>query len=131
LGHSTDVGFGLERLVQVLENVPRVDETSLFDQSLHPILRDHGRTLRLMRDNGIVPGNKGREYVCRRLLRRSLRYSSDNFGIGILDWLQSEKDLLQKRLISAKKAWKKHKDKPPEWWWDTFGILADEMELLS
>ena len=39
LGHSVDVGFGLERLVQVLEGKTRVHETSLFRQELPPLAR--------------------------------------------------------------------------------------------
>uniref|UniRef100_UPI0039C3A3FF hypothetical protein n=1 Tax=Pseudomonas aeruginosa TaxID=287 RepID=UPI0039C3A3FF len=45
LGTMTDVGFGFERLMMAIEGKSRVDETSLFDQSLNPILRDHVRAL--------------------------------------------------------------------------------------
>lgn len=130
LEHSTDVGFGWERLVQVLEGKSRVDETSLFDQTMPPIVRDHVRTIRIMMENGIFPGNKGREYVCRRLLRRVVR-SGVKFGTGFADWIEDEKELLVKRLKAAKKAWKRHQEKNESWWWDTFGILPEEMELLS
>lgn len=130
LGHSTDVGFGLERLLQVVEGKKRVDETSLFDQSLHPVVRDHSRTLRLMLENGVVPGNKGREYVCRRLLRRMMQYT-DGVGTGVFEWVKEERDLLRKRLDTARRSWKKHKDKPAEWWWDTFGIMPEEIRLLG
>jgi hypothetical protein len=70
LGHSTDVGFGWERLVQVIEGKERVDQTSLFRPGCHPVVSDHERTLEVLQLNGIQPGNKGREYVCRRLVRR-------------------------------------------------------------
>lgn len=130
LGHSTDVGFGLERLLQVLEGKGRVDETSLFDQSLHPVVRDHSRTLRLMRENGITPGNKGREYVCRRLLRRMMRYT-DGVGTGVCDWITDERELLAKRLVTARKLWRKHQGKPPEWWWDTCGVFPEEVAGLK
>jgi len=129
LTHSTDVGFGLERLLQVLEGATRIDNTSLFNQEYHPVVRDHCRTLTLMRENGIVPGNKGRDYVCRRLLRRVLKYG--HYDPSLQDWVHSEQELLDKRLTTAKKAWRKHKAKPPEWWWDTFGVLPEEMELLQ
>jgi len=125
LTHSTDVGFGLERLLQVLEGVPRIDETSLFNHDLHPIVRDHARTLEVMRENGIEPGNKGREYVCRRLLRRVMRLSDGLSGFE--NWIDQEQDLLKKRLASARKAWRRHKDKSATWWWDTFGVFPEEL----
>jgi alanyl-tRNA synthetase len=127
--HSTDVGFGLERLVQVIENKNRVDETSLFDINLHPIVRDHSRTIELFWDNKIIPGNKGREYICRRLVRRLIRYSNDKFIFN--DWIESEKELLEKRLKIGRRVYKKYKDRSPEFWWSTYGILPEEMELLK
>lgn len=130
LGHSTDVGFGLERILQVIENKSRVDETSLFDQSMSPIGRDHQRTVKLMRENGIKPGNKGREYVCRRLLRRMLRQDQTGFDPVILDWIEEERKMLDMRIKRAKSSWKRHKDKPVSWWWDSFGILPEEMDLI-
>lgn len=127
LGHSTDVGFGYERMIQVCESKHRVDETSIFDQSLHPIVRDHVRSLSIMMDSGIVPGNKGRNYVCRRLLRRMMRLGSVP---QFKEWMDEENVLLQKRLTTGRKLWKKNKDKPLEWWWDTCGILPEELTLI-
>jgi alanyl-tRNA synthetase len=127
LEHSTDVGFGLERLLQILEGCDRVDQTSLFDQRLDPVVRDHYRTLLIMRENGIRPGNKGREYVCRRLLRRSIRRVSDLSGLT--DWMEQERELLERGIRRAKKHWRRHQDKLPEWWWDTFGVLPEDLEL--
>jgi alanyl-tRNA synthetase len=57
LEHSVDVGFGLERLVQVIEGKNRVDETSLFNQNWHPIVRDHVRSVTHLLQHQIVPGN--------------------------------------------------------------------------
>lgn len=124
LDKSTDVGFGLERMLKVIENKP-VDETCLFDVNLPPIVRDHVRTLLLMRENGIVPGNKGRNYVCRKLLRKILNQVSEINGLN--DWFDEERKLLDDRVTKAKKALKKHKNKSPEWWWDTFGVFLEEI----
>lgn len=130
LGHSTDVGFGLERLLQVMEGRDRVDETQLFDATLHPVARDHARTIRLLRANGVSPGNRGRDYVCRRLLRRLLLVA-DGLGMGFDDWTTAERENLAKRLTTAKRAWRKNADKPLRWWWDTHGIMAEEIPLLA
>lgn len=129
LGHSTDVGFGLERLIQVLGGEKRVDDTELFDGSLDPVARDHVRTLKIMRENRVQPGNKGREYVCRRLLRRTLRLTP--YIPGMDDWVRSELELLDKRLSTARKLWRKHQGKSPEWWWDTCGVLPEELDLCK
>lgn len=125
LGHSVDVGFGYERLVQVIEGKDRVDETSLFRQDLDPVSRDHYRTLNVLYDQGIVPGNKGREYVCRRLLRRFIRLNQT------LDpWMEPERERVNKSLQQGRRYWKRHSDKSPQWWWESFGILPEELELL-
>ena len=130
LGHSTDVGFGLERMVQLMESKDRVDETSIFNQALSPVTRDHVRALSAMKDNGVVPGNKGRSYVCRRLLRRILR-ETDADVPQLRDWLGEERSLLERQLIVAKKLWRKYKDKSPEWWWDTCGLTEPDLVLLK
>ncbi|MEQ8784790.1 MAG: alanine--tRNA ligase-related protein [Pirellulaceae bacterium] len=131
LGHSTDVGFGWERLVQVIEGKRRVDETSLFDQTLHPLVRDHFRTVSLLRENGIEPGNKGRNYVCRRILRRMLRHLTGDESFEFDDWLEQEKELREKSIQRGRRMWRRHGDKPVSFWWETFGILPEEIELLQ
>ena len=129
LDHSVDVGFGWERLIQVNENVSRVDETYLFGR-FHPIVSDHSRTLELFWRHGITPGNKHRNYVCRRLIRRMLPYLEDHKFV-FQDWVDSEKEQLRRRLLDAKKLWKRHKNQSPEWWWSTCGILPEEIRSLQ
>jgi hypothetical protein len=130
LGHSTDVGFGWERLHQVVEGKTRVDQTSLFDSRLPPIVSDHRRTISIMRENGIEPGNKGQSYVCRRLLRRILRHLTGDEKFEFDDWLHHERVLREQSLQRGRRLWRKHREKPPEFWWETFGILPEEIELL-
>jgi hypothetical protein len=129
LEHSTDVGFGWERLHQVVERVNRVDESSLFGHG-HPILKDHVRAIESMRYNGVRPGNKGREYVCRRLLRRMLPLVECSDSFAFQDWLDSERELREKRFREGRRLLKRHGDKPDDWWWDTLGILPEERKLL-
>jgi alanyl-tRNA synthetase len=129
LGHSTDVGFGVERLVMLLEGKGRVDETSLFDQRLDSVTRDHIRTLCLFHRKGIEPGGKGRSYVCRRLLRRVL---DSAFGPQPwLEWVEVERGLQSQSLQRGRKMWKRHKDKPPQWWWETCGLTEEDLQFLG
>jgi hypothetical protein len=86
LGHSVDVGFGFERVPQVMEGKSRVDETELFDLSLDPVSRDHFRTLSVFKEQGIGPGNRGRNYVCRRLMRRLIRLNPEGVEGPFSDW---------------------------------------------
>ena len=131
LGHSVDVGFGWERLHQVVENVSRVDRTSLFDPGLHPVISDHERTIRVLRENGIEPGNRGRNYVCRRLLRRMMRHLSSDDHFEFDDWIHQERGLRERSLRRGRKLWRKHRDKPTSFWWETFGVLPEEIDLLK
>lgn len=127
LGHSTDVGFGWERLHQVVEKKRCVDETSLFDQSFDSVIRDHYRTLKVLRECGVQPGSKGREYICRRLVRRVL----ENSLPGLEDWIEQERHLRDSKLPKARKAYRKFKNKSPEWWYETFGILPEELDSIN
>ena len=124
---STDVGFGWERLLMALEGKSRVDETSLFDQSLTPVQRDHVRCLGNLWLNDIQPGNKGRNYVCRRLLRRLLPFERD---CPWQSWLESEHLLRVKCLERGKKMWKRHNDKSLQWWWETCGLTPEDVALI-
>lgn len=130
LGHSTDVGFGFERLHQVVENKQRVDETSLFTPYLSPLLRDHERTIKALCGAGIQPGSKGRNFICRRLLRRILDIPEVE-GVSFLPWIQSERKLRESNLKSAKRCWRKFKDRDSQFWHETFGIMPEEMHLIS
>jgi alanyl-tRNA synthetase len=129
LGHSTDVGFGFERLVMVLEGKTRVDQTSLFDQRFDPVTRDHVRTLRLFHRNGIRPGGKGRGSICRRLLRRVLNSSID--GEPWLEWVENEKEVQRQSLERGRRLWRRHKDKPLRWWWETCGLTEEDLKKLG
>lgn len=132
LGHSVDVGFGLERIVQVLEHKQRITETSLFRQDLLPILADHSRTLLLMKENGIEPGAKGRESICRKLVQRCLRVVKDpeEFIPELSDWWRREKSLLESRLERGRRRWRKFKHRGPNFWRETFGLTLEDLQIL-
>ena len=85
-----DTGMGLERLAAVLQGVHSNYEIDLFrnliadafrvtgardagDPSLR-VIADHIRACAFLVADGIIPGNEGRGYVLRRIIRRALRH---------------------------------------------------------
>ena len=89
-----DTGMGLERLATLLQNKETVFDTDgmfpiiEFTQGLTKVqygdrpvpfrvIADHIRSLSFMIADGILPGNDGRGYVLRRLLRRAARFGRE------------------------------------------------------
>jgi alanyl-tRNA synthetase len=86
LGSSTvDTGMGLERLLTVMQGNPSVYECDVFepwlshvpplwtlDRRSTRIVCDHLRSSVVVIGDGVRPGNTGRGYVLRRLIRRVL-----------------------------------------------------------
>lgn len=83
---GVDTGMGLERLTAVMEGVENVYQTDLFElphKKLHEILRsddliseriilDHIKAATFAINDGIIPSNKDRGYIVRRLIRRAI-----------------------------------------------------------
>ena len=87
---SVDTGMGLERLSAVLQHVHsnydidlfqaliaaaarETGATDLADNSLK-VIADHIRACAFLIADGVIPGNEGRGYVLRRIVRRALRH---------------------------------------------------------
>ena len=91
---NVDTGMGLERITMVCQNVASTFETDLLkpildevskmsgveykksektDISLR-IITDHARCVTFLISDGVIPGNEGRSYVLRMILRRALRH---------------------------------------------------------
>jgi len=85
-----DTGMGLERIAAVLQHVHSNYEIDLFQDLIRAAARETGVTdlstpsLRVIADHiracaflivdGVIPGNEGRGYVLRRIIRRALRH---------------------------------------------------------
>ncbi|MFZ9121789.1 MAG: alanine--tRNA ligase [Burkholderiaceae bacterium] len=85
-----DTGMGLERIAAVLQGVHSNYEIDLFQGLIRAAARETGCTdienpsLRVIADHiracsflivdGVIPGNEGRGYVLRRIVRRALRH---------------------------------------------------------
>jgi len=87
---SVDTGMGLERLTAVLQHVHANYEIDLFQgliaaaaRETHTtdlaspslkVLADHIRACSFLIADGVIPGNEGRGYVLRRIIRRAIRH---------------------------------------------------------
>ncbi|MCZ4303268.1 alanine--tRNA ligase [Zoogloeaceae bacterium G21618-S1] len=87
---SVDTGMGLERVAAVLQGVHANYEIDLFvtliaaaaretsaadmDSPSLKVIADHIRACAFLIADGIIPGNEGRGYVLRRIIRRAIRH---------------------------------------------------------
>jgi len=89
-----DTGMGFERLVSILQNVDSNYKTDLFARPLavlrsltgyteakmladftpFRVISDHTRAAAFLIADGVVPGNKERNSVCRMIIRRAARF---------------------------------------------------------
>ncbi len=102
-----DTGMGLERIAGILKGVDSNYDTDLFTpifgaieritgargyrgrfgsedadgiDTAYRVIADHVRTLTIALTDGAVPGNEGRGYVLRRILRRAVRFGRQTLG---------------------------------------------------
>jgi len=87
---SVDTGMGLERISAVLQQVHSNYEIDLFQTLIRAaaretnctnldlpslkVLADHIRACSFLIADGVIPGNEGRGYVLRRIIRRAIRH---------------------------------------------------------
>ncbi len=87
---SVDTGMGLERISAVLQHVHSNYEIDLFQNLICAaaretrsndltsnslkVLADHIRACAFLIADGVIPGNEGRGYVLRRIIRRAIRH---------------------------------------------------------
>ncbi|MBK1835575.1 alanine--tRNA ligase [Roseibacillus ishigakijimensis] len=63
-----------KKYLDIYPNTPGADKALLEDAIAFRVIADHIRTLSLSIADGILPGNNGRNYVLRRILRRAVKY---------------------------------------------------------
>jgi alanyl-tRNA synthetase len=97
---SVDTGAGLERMAVVLEGVHSNYETTLIKPIINfiaelagkkyeydstegfamRVVADHARTTAFSIADGILPGNEGRNYVLRKIMRRAIYHGREHLG---------------------------------------------------
>jgi alanyl-tRNA synthetase len=91
---NIDTGMGLERCAVILQGKRNIYETDIFqilvqkvaelcgrqygqDEDMDYAMRvvaEHARSAAFLISDGVMPGNDGRDYVLRRVIRRAIRY---------------------------------------------------------
>jgi alanyl-tRNA synthetase len=91
---GVDTGLGLERIASVVQGVTSNYDTDLFapiharmrdllghdpegfeqERFSYQVIADHSRAVTFLVADGVLPGNEGRGYVLRRILRRAVRH---------------------------------------------------------
>ncbi len=87
---SVDTGMGLERISAVMQHVhsnydidlfqdlikaaARVTHTQDLSNNSLKVIADHIRACAFLVTDGVIPGNEGRGYVLRRIIRRAIRH---------------------------------------------------------
>jgi len=91
---SIDTGMGMERLTMILQSAATNYDTDLFLPIMdrlqtivghsdaqrrenyvpYRVIADHGRAMSFLIGDGVLPGNSGRGYILRLLLRRAARF---------------------------------------------------------
>ena len=91
---NIDTGLGLERIAQIVQQVPSVYDTDGYQTIMawieqqsgiaygdsadatkaHRVLADHARGMTFMVAEGVAPSNEARGYVLRRIIRRAVQH---------------------------------------------------------
>ncbi len=94
---GVDTGLGLERITAVIEQEPVNYDTDLFKPAMdriqellgdsieertrsevgYRVISDHGRAAAFLIADGVLPGNVGKGYVLRMIIRRAARFGRD------------------------------------------------------
>jgi len=96
---GVDTGLGLERLAKAIQNKPSIFETDLFkpimkeipsqNERAKRIISDHIKSCTFLISENVLPSNKDRGYILRRLIRRIIGLEKilglpNNFSIGLV-----------------------------------------------
>jgi alanyl-tRNA synthetase len=101
---NIDTGMGLERCAVILQGKRNIYETDSFEPIVKKVaelcgmqygqdedtdyaicvVAEHARSAVFLISDGVVPGNDGRDYVLRRVIRRAIRYGR-KLGLEVTD----------------------------------------------
>ncbi|MGI5859837.1 MAG: alanine--tRNA ligase [Tepidanaerobacteraceae bacterium] len=156
---SIDTGMGLERIATVIQDVYSNYDTDLlrpiisFVENMTDIqykeseegfpfrvIADHSRASTFLISDGVLPGNEGRNYVLRRIIRRAARYGKElNFNEPFLykvvpqvvSLMKDTYPELEKNVVYIQKVIKSEEDRFLETLNDGLKILYEGIDKLS
>ncbi len=120
---SVDTGMGLERIAAVMQQVHSNYEIDLFQDLIKAaarvtvtqdllnnslkVIADHIRACAFLITDGVIPGNEGRGYVLRRIIRRAIRHGyrlgqKNPFFYQLVEDLASTMGQAYPELVAAK-----------------------------
>ncbi|MDN5752711.1 MAG: alanine--tRNA ligase [Nitrosospira sp.] len=120
---SVDTGMGLERISAVMQQVHSNYEIDLFQDLIEAaaqatnatdlssnslkVIADHIRACSFLIVDGVIPGNEGRGYVLRRIIRRAIRHGyklgqDQTFFYSLVDALAKAMGQAYPELVEAK-----------------------------
>lgn len=111
-GNCIDVGFGYERLNQIVNKLPPKNTEEILEDTALAII-----------DAGYKPGPKQQGYVLRKILTRLVKLGKCIDHPFYIEEEERHKKTQQKYLRLKNK----YLDKSKEWWWDTHGIDIKEV----
>ncbi|MDQ3858314.1 MAG: alanine--tRNA ligase, partial [Actinomycetota bacterium] len=123
---NIDTGLGLERGAMLLQGVESIFETDGYRLIMdwvtertgvrygetetatkaHRVLADHGRAMTFLIADGVRPGNEGRGYVLRRVVRRTIVHGRD---IGLTEFLPALADVVIEQNAAAYPELREHR----------------------
>ena len=137
---NIDTGMGLERITAVMEEAKTIFDTLEIQKILNKVekisstkygtdsktdtsirvITDHSRAMTFLVSDGVLPGNEGRGYILRRLIRRAARHGKllglDNAFLGdivdvVIESWQIQYPELKEREDQIKRVIKAEEDK--------------------
>lgn len=156
---SIDTGMGLERIATVMQNVYSNYDTDLLrpiiafvenmtgkkyydDDRGFPfrVIADHSRAVTFLISDGVIPGNEGRSYVLRRILRRAARYGREldlnepflyKIAPCVVSLMENAYPELRKNLDYIQKVIKSEEERFNETLSDGLKMLSEEINRLT
>ncbi|AEE91578.1 Alanine--tRNA ligase [Tepidanaerobacter acetatoxydans Re1] len=156
---SIDTGMGLERIATVMQDVYSNYDTDLlrpiitFLESMtgkkykggeegfpFRVIADHSRAITFLISDGVLPGNEGRNYVLRRIIRRAARYGKElnlnepflyKIVPQVVSLMKDAYPELEKNITYIQKIVKSEEERFLETLSDGLKILYENIERLS
>lgn len=115
LGESLDCGFGLERINFFMDGN---DHTKPNHQDVL------NQTIEVLINSGIKPSNTKQGYVLRKLIRRCIK---NKISLPDINLINNEYKLMNDQIKNLPSILKKHPNREPSFYWETFGIDVNEI----